>query len=146
MKVISRTILSNDTIMTLVEDNGEPCKIPGCQNRYHGDEKTGFGFCKSHYKGYWRWRLKTRMLKRLDPEMRCRHCHGTFGVAAMDFHHIHTEQKNFAVSEAIGRGRKQEEIEEEVDKCWLLCSNCHRIHENGRLEPLYENFYRTGRP
>jgi hypothetical protein len=45
---------------------------------------------------------------------------------AMEFHHKDPEQKDFQISEAIRRYISDEEILKELDKCILLCSNCHR--------------------
>ncbi len=47
-----------------------------------------------------------------------------------DFHHIDTQNKKYKMSEIIHKTNKWEVIKEELDKCILLCSNCHRIrHE-----------------
>lgn len=47
--------------------------------------------------------------------------------AALEFHHKDPSQKDFALS--AGRLRKFESSKAELDKCVLVCSNCHReIH------------------
>jgi hypothetical protein len=47
----------------------------------------------------------------------------------MVFHHLNTEEKDFAISD--GNIRSFEKIKSELDKCILLCSNCHaEIHDN----------------
>jgi len=51
----------------------------------------------------------------------------------MDFHHIDPTQKDFAIS-AKGTTRAWEKIRVELDKCAMLCSNCHREHHAGMLE------------
>ncbi len=42
----------------------------------------------------------------------------------MDFHHINPEDKIYAVKDLMVR--RWELIQTEIDKCILLCSNCHR--------------------
>jgi len=47
---------------------------------------------------------------------------------ALEFHHIDPEQKEFGIS-ASGITRSWEKVKKELDKCLLVCSNCHReIH------------------
>lgn len=46
-------------------------------------------------------------------------------TAALDFHHIDND-KSFNVSQMINDGCSLTKIMEEVEKCELLCSNCHR--------------------
>ena len=51
--------------------------------------------------------------------------------SVFDFHHENSEEKDFSIS---GRYCKSyDKLKKEVDKCLLLCSNCHRIiHEQER--------------
>ena len=62
----------------------------------------------------------------------CVHCgftHDTF--TPFDFHHINPSEKEVSISDAICRSWAN--LIKEVDKCVLLCSNCHRIeHERIR--------------
>lgn len=47
--------------------------------------------------------------------------------AALDFHHPDPTRKEFLVSKAVRRfGRKR--LKEEIEKCEVLCANCHRKH------------------
>ncbi len=41
-----------------------------------------------------------------------------------DFHHIDPSQKDFAISQ---NSKSFETIKLELDKCVLLCANCHRL-------------------
>lgn len=52
----------------------------------------------------------------------CEICNGNYHPAAFDFHHIET--KDSEISKLLSR--KWENIMPEVEKCKLLCSNCHR--------------------
>jgi len=48
-----------------------------------------------------------------------------------DFHHLDplTKDKNFDTI----KSKSWEKVKEEIDKCQLLCSNCHRLaHKNLR--------------
>ena len=47
----------------------------------------------------------------------------------LDFHHKNPEEKEFTLSSEINSGRKKEDIIKEINKCIVVCSNCHRkIH------------------
>lgn len=45
--------------------------------------------------------------------------------AALEFHHINPNEKEFGIS-VSGVTRSIEELKKEADKCLLLCCNCHR--------------------
>jgi hypothetical protein len=50
-------------------------------------------------------------------------------IPALEFHHIDPAGKDFALS-ADGHTRSWQEIKDELDKCILVCANCHReIHD-----------------
>lgn len=44
-----------------------------------------------------------------------------------DFHHIDPTQKDFSIS---NNSKSFESIKPELDKCILLCANCHRLRHN----------------
>lgn len=47
--------------------------------------------------------------------------------SCLEFHHIDPKTKRFEISESINKKIKlKEEILEEIKKCEILCSNCHR--------------------
>jgi hypothetical protein len=47
----------------------------------------------------------------------------------LDFHHRDPASKTFMISKGWRRGRKR--VEKEMEKCTLLCANCHRaLHYN----------------
>lgn len=56
---------------------------------------------------------------------KCELCGYDRCVAAMEFHHRDPSQKDFAIS-ANGHTKSFEKIKKELDKCALLCANCHR--------------------
>jgi hypothetical protein len=43
---------------------------------------------------------------------------------ALEFHHKNPDEKDFSIS--THRGANIEKIKPEIDKCVLLCANCHR--------------------
>ena len=49
-------------------------------------------------------------------------------LAALEFHHINPEEKEFQIGgrRGVGRGKWNDTVRAELDKCILLCANCHR--------------------
>jgi len=56
---------------------------------------------------------------------KCQNCGYSQCISAMDFHHLDLKEKDFAIS---GNAGKWENIKRELDKCILLCKNCHAEH------------------
>lgn len=44
-----------------------------------------------------------------------------------DFHHLNPEEKDFNISTKIKAKTIPQKVYDEVDKCILVCSNCHRM-------------------
>ncbi len=62
---------------------------------------------------------------------KCESCEYKKSVWALQFHHTDPGKKDFTVGQSFTT--KWERIQPELDKCILLCSNCHaELHE--RLE------------
>ena len=55
----------------------------------------------------------------------CAGC-GISDPVVLDFDHIHGEKK-MSISRMIYKIRSRKKIIDEIDKCQVLCSNCHRI-------------------
>jgi len=55
-------------------------------------------------------------------------------VDIYDFHHLDPKEKDFSIS--CYSGKSLENLKKEVDKCILVCANCHRkIHKEERETP-----------
>ena len=57
----------------------------------------------------------------------CMDCKGTFPPVAMDFDHRDPKDKILGVAQAANQGWGVTRIQTEIDKCDLVCANCHRI-------------------
>lgn len=64
----------------------------------------------------------------------CKSCGYTKCLAALEFHHNDPNQKDFVVNGSTTR-TFNEKTRKELDKCTLLCANCHR-EEHERLKNL----------
>lgn len=50
-------------------------------------------------------------------------------LAALEFHHLNSPDKDFSIAKSWPLGFKEKVIKE-LDKCVLLCANCHRETHN----------------
>lgn len=75
---------------------------------------------------------RRRKVKQMAVEYKggaCIKCGYNRCIGALEFHHIDPTQKDFAISKS-GNTRAWELVKLELDKCILVCSNCHKeIHE-----------------
>ena len=60
----------------------------------------------------------------------CKVC-GVGDPIVLDFHHRDESSKEFSVSEGKRRGYSRQRMLDEIEKCDVLCSNCHRRHHHG---------------
>lgn len=67
---------------------------------------------------------------------KCEKCGYNENLSALEFHHIDSTTKKFNLNGRILANGRYEDLLEELDKCMLLCSNCHKeIHnENYDIE------------
>lgn len=60
---------------------------------------------------------------------KCEICGYNKCLAALTFHHIDPEKKNFAISR-VAHKLDWEDLKAEISGCQLLCSNCHIERHN----------------
>ncbi len=84
-------------------------------------------------------RRKLRELARASKGSKCEICGYNKCQRALSFHHLDPAKKEFTVS-AKGLTRSWEKILQEIEKCILVCANCHmEIHEGITEIPLLIN-------
>ena len=114
MKEIIKECKTHGLTAYKLRTNGKNNKIYRCQK------------CISE--GVQRRRLK---LKQLSIEYKggcCSICGYNKCQAALEFHHLDPNEKEFGLAES-GLTRSFDKIKIELDKCILVCANCHReIH------------------
>ena len=75
---------------------------------------------RNHYR---RGREKLDALK----DVPCADCGKKYPPYVLDFHHIDPSLKSGDIPTMLGQGYSWGRILEEVEKCVLVCANCHRI-------------------
>lgn len=72
----------------------------------------------------WRKRAKEKLVNYKGGKCEC--CGYDKCIEAMEFHHLDPNEKDFGIS---GKSWAFEKLKKEVDKCIMVCSNCHKeIH------------------
>jgi len=64
-------------------------------------------------------------IREFREDSECAHC-GFEDHRALDFHHDE-DNKSFTIGDALSKGRSWKTIKEEIEKCEVLCANCHRV-------------------
>lgn len=64
---------------------------------------------------------------------RCQICGFNDYFGALEFHHLNPEEKDSGISRMTRRAMTEKMIKE-LDKCILLCSNCHRMVHGGIID------------
>jgi hypothetical protein len=65
--------------------------------------------------------------------LKCCEC-GENHPACLDFHHMDPTKKEIEISSFINNTYSINTIMEEIEKCMVLCANCHRkLHHNERI-------------
>lgn len=60
---------------------------------------------------------------------KCIKCGYNKCLGALDFHHLNPKEKEIAINQALSRHWSWNRLKDELDKCVILCANCHReIH------------------
>lgn len=90
--------------------------------------------------------LKRMLVKKKAVEEKgnkCALCGKTYPLQVYDFHHICPSEKDFNIGNKHATV-KWEIVKKEIDKCLLLCANCHRLIHSGYVKiAVGENFQIT---
>lgn len=111
-----------------------PATLEFFYRRYGRSEDALLGYCKPCYNQIQKDKHKELKQRLVDYKGgQCVVCSYQKSLAALDFHHLDPSKKEIK----IGQTRRTfEKLKREVDKCILVCRNCHaEIHQ--RLHPQY---------
>jgi len=98
------------------------CKHPSCE------EKCKFGFCSKECEDHYKTLEKRRKDRELPVKYlggKCKRCGFDEDIDILQFHHLDPCDKRFNISERLYKGF--EFVQAELNKCVLLCLNCHKI-------------------
>lgn len=131
LKTPTPSLNHEDTIAYLVK-TGNSRKIIADALKINYDELVLF--CKrrgyksdKNFKGYAKikqHRRNKKILAVLYLGGKCSCCGYNKSYSALDFHHINPEEKEFTIAKNTSLSWKK--MKAEIQKCILLCANCHR--------------------
>ncbi len=102
------------------------CLVHG-MTRYSFNPDRGGYYCVRCYsarrKRERRTELKNKAIKYKG--CKCAKCGYATDTSALEFHHVDASSKEFSISKHA-LGKPWNEVKKELDKCILLCANCHR--------------------
>lgn len=103
-----------------------------CGDRYNAGHGAYVDTCQSCRGVHQRKRLKLRAVEHMGG--RCQRCGYSRCAAALHFHHRNPNEKEFTFA---NYSRSWERLRTEIEKCELLCANCHtEVHAEIRGKSL----------
>ena len=90
---------------------------------------------KKHYQKHKLDRQKNKVIAIQYKGSKCVHCgipYNGENASIFDFHHVDPSIKDTEVSKILNSPKLTETIKKELDKCILVCSNCHRLIHNNK--------------
>ena len=73
-----------------------------------------------------RYYSKKEEIREVKKQLSCVKCGYNKCVEALDFHHVNPQEKENTVARMIANSYGIEKAYEEIEKCIVLCANCHR--------------------
>jgi hypothetical protein len=106
-----------DKNKTRIQGECKICQKNTLKKHYINNKKTYIDKARQNIK------TKIENFEKYKSTLKCEKC-GENHPAVLDFHHLDPSKKEFQ----IGNGTKKgiEKMLKEIEKCIILCSNCHR--------------------
>lgn len=112
---------------TLPRQNMKVCPKHGLTSYTDATKSRKYGSCrKCRVMAVTKRRAKVKDLAVAYKGGKCQHCLTEYPNAVLEFHHLDPSEKDFAIA-AKGHCRSWDSVKKELDKCVMLCANCHRI-------------------
>ena len=121
------------------------CNIHGLTSHRHVKGRKNSYICKkcaNAYVSQYRRKIKEKALAYKGGK--CERCGYNKSNWFLTFHHLDPNEKDFALGK-YGHARSWKKVKEELEKCQLLCLNCHgEVHEQIEYENSNSSVYFTG--
>lgn len=106
------------------------CNLIKTENDFYKRGKKYISHCKTCYQKTYTKKSKDNKQKCVDfLGGKCSKCGYNKCNAALDFHHIDSTIKKYNLG-TLMKSISFDKIKSELDKCVLLCANCHREHHS----------------
>jgi hypothetical protein len=109
----------------------KPCVRERSKQWYEGNKE------KANKKSSKRSQDRRKWINEIKQQHECIKC-GENHIACLEFHHLNPSKKKFEIARAINQSNVEKiEILKEIEKCIVLCSNCHRkFHHEERYNNI----------
>lgn len=94
------------------------------RNKAKGQRRATCKYCHGSYVKV-KYQENKDYLNQIKMKNKCAKC-GENRFWCLDFHHINPDVKEENLSRMTSHQRKKEDIDKELEKCVILCANCHR--------------------
>ena len=85
-----------------------------------------------HYTGKYMRNQKGLLVYQIKSNSKCLYCNNS-KLECLDFHHTEDNKENGIGAMVRDKNITMEQLETEINKCIILCSNCHRtLHANDK--------------
>ena len=68
---------------------------------------------------------RKQLVEKIKSECGCAKC-GDKRSYVLDFHHLDPKEKDYTIARITSNSTKMDTIKKEIEKCVVLCANCHR--------------------
>ena len=127
LTVNQKVVVSESTVAAMSERVIKECKKHGPTEHYR-DSSGRLRCMKCRTEAVQRRREKIKELAVQYKGGKCCICGYNRYLGALEFHHLNPTEKDFGIG-TKGYTRSFEKVKGELDKCILVCSNCHKeIH------------------
>ncbi|HEV3469292.1 MAG TPA: hypothetical protein VG148_08225 [Pyrinomonadaceae bacterium] len=115
-------------------------KCKECQRAYHRlyYTKNKARFISKNRRNKNRQRARLRALVWEAKRRPCQDCGGMFHPWVMEFDHRDGTTKEAAVANLASQGCPDAQLLEEINKCDVVCANCHRLRTYRRLKKNFD--------
>lgn len=105
------------------------CEEEKEKDQFYKKGKRLQSMCKKCFNSYCAERWRQRKIKAVEYKGgECLDCNNKYPMAVYEFHHLDPNEKEFAWNKM--RLVSDDKLYNELDKCVLLCANCHRIRHS----------------
>ena len=94
------------------------------RDKNKGTRRSECKICHSSYMKN-KYQEKKNIINQLKQKQSCAKC-GDNRFYVLDYHHLDPNVKDMNISRMLSNRSNIKDVEQEIDKCIVLCANCHR--------------------
>jgi hypothetical protein len=94
------------------------------RDKKKGTRRSECKYCHTKYMKE-TYETKRSIVSDIKSQMKCKKC-GENRYYVLDFHHLDPSEKEATVARMVSNNYQLEKTLQEIEKCIVLCSNCHR--------------------